>query len=225
MIMMSLLSAAVPSGGTRTLTGTASKGQGPVPSHPLAGGGSMPMMIMGGNDYAGWFKAAGKGAGIQTFYSYGNGRHIAPQLKSAGRENVFVSSGIPCGCCGPDSVKKMNASLAMNYINKELSELDTTYVDLLLVHHRCTTDIETASLWSAFEAAKAAGKARHIGVSNFNAHDLATLGEVAKEPIEALEAHFGVGAYGTHTHAHSGRPQDWTDASRRLSHGHRCNGL
>ena len=36
-------------------------------------------------------------------------------------------------------------------------------------------------------------KARHIGVSNFNAHDLMTLSAVATEPIEVLEAHFGVG--------------------------------
>ena len=34
----------------------------------------MPMMVMGGNDFAGWFKAAGTGAAIQTFYSYGSMR-------------------------------------------------------------------------------------------------------------------------------------------------------
>lgn len=51
----------------------------------------MPMMAMGGNDFAGWFKAAGTGAAIQTFHSYGNGVHIAPQLQSAGRENGLLS--------------------------------------------------------------------------------------------------------------------------------------
>ena len=81
----------------------------------------------------------------------------------------------------------------MGYINDELAQLGTPYVDLLLFHHRCRTPEETASVWTAFEAAKAAGKARHIGVSNFNAHDLATLAATAKEPIEVLEAHFGVG--------------------------------
>ena len=43
------------------------------------------MMFMGGNDFMEWFKAAGKGAAIQTFYAYGNGPHIAPQLKQAHR--------------------------------------------------------------------------------------------------------------------------------------------
>ena len=37
------------------------------------------------------------------------------------------------------------------------------------------------------------GKARHLGVSNFNTHDLAMLLTTAEEPIDVLEAHFGVG--------------------------------
>ena len=48
-------------------------------------------------------------------------------------------------------------------------------------------------MWTAFEAAKKAGLARHIGVSNFNTDDLQTLLSTAQEPIEVLEAHFGVG--------------------------------
>lgn len=155
----------------------------------------MPMLGMGGNDFGGWFKAAGNNAMIQTFHGYGNGAHLAPQIQQAGRENVFVSTGIPCGCCGSDSpkIQPMNATLAMGYILDELAQLNTSYVDLLLFHHRCRTPGETAAVWSALEAAKKAGKARHIGVSNFNTHDLATLSAVAKEPIEVLEAHFGVG--------------------------------
>ena len=71
--------------------------------------------------------------------------------------------------------------------------MDTGYVDLLLFHHRYRTPEETAAVWTAFEAAKKAGKARHIGVSNFNAADLKTLLSTAQEPVEVLEAHFGVG--------------------------------
>ena len=166
-----------------------------VPSRPLSGGGSIPALLMGGDDFSEWFEAAGSGAAIQTFYSYGNGPHIAPQLRRFGRSNVFVSTGIPCGCCGADSpsVEPMNASLAMSYIDRELAELQTGYADLLLFHHRCRTESETASVWEAFEAAKRQGKARHLGVSNFNAHDLEVLSSTAVEPIEVLEAHFGVG--------------------------------
>jgi diketogulonate reductase-like aldo/keto reductase len=166
-----------------------------IPTHPLAGGGEMPMLAMGGNDFEGWFKVAGKGAMIQTFHGYGNGAHLAPQIQAAGRGNVFVSTGIPCGCCGSDAPKvtPMNKSLAMGYIMDELAQLNTTYVDLLLFHHRCKTPEETAAVWTAFEECKKTGQAKHIGVSNFNTHDLSTLMKTVTEPIEVLEAHFGVG--------------------------------
>eukprot|EP01051_Picozoa_sp_SAG22_P019982 SAG22_NODE_3870_length_1488_cov_1.338373_1_plen_225_part_01 len=166
-----------------------------IPTHSLAGGGSMPMLMMGGGDFAGWFELAGPGAGIQTFHGYGNGGLLAPQIKKVGRANVFVSTGIPCGCCGSDGPKVTPVTTfeAAGYIADELSQLNVSYVDLLLFHHRCNTTAETAAVWQALEAAKRKGQARHIGVSNFNAHDLATLGATAQEPIEVLEAHFGVG--------------------------------
>ena len=166
-----------------------------VPSYPLSGGGSIPAFLMGGDDFAEWFAAAGSGAAIQTFFAYGNGPHIAPQLKRFGRSNVFVSTGIPCGCCGADSprIEPMNTSLAMEYIDAELAQLQVDHADLLLFHHRCRTEAETADVWRAFELAKRQGKTRHIGVSNFNTHDLEVLSSTAVEPIEVLEAHFGVG--------------------------------
>ena len=74
-----------------------------IPSYQLAGGGEIPGMIMGGDEFGEWFKAAGRGAALQTFYSYGNGRHIGAQVALVGRSNVFISTGIPCGCCGSDS--------------------------------------------------------------------------------------------------------------------------
>ena len=179
--------------------GARGAGRAPIPSVPLLGGGSMPLLGMGGNDFAAWFELAGASASspamIQTFHGYGNGAHLAPQIQKAGRENVFVSTGIPCGCCGSDApkVQPVTKAEAQGYIADELAQLNTSHVDLLLFHHRCNTSAETAAVWSALEAAKAAGHATHIGVSNFNAHDLATLATTAKEPIEVLEAHFGVG--------------------------------
>ena len=104
------------------------------------------MMIMGGQEFAGWFEMAGKGAGIQTFHGYGNGAKLAPQIAKFGWQNVFVSTGIPCGCCGSDGpkVKPVTTAEATGYIADELSQLNTSYVDLLLFHHRCDTPAETA---------------------------------------------------------------------------------
>ena len=186
-------------------------GSASFPTYPAAGGGEIPALIMGGDDFVEWFEFAGPGAGLQTFYSYRNGAHIGRQVQRFGRANVFISTGIPCGCCGADSprVEPMDATLAMGYIDEELAELNTSYVDLLLFHHRCRTFAETASVWRAFEDAKAMGKARHIGVSNFNTHELRRLSAVAVHPPEVLEAHFGAGvmdfevlAYAREHHIH-----------------------
>ena len=35
----------------------------------------------------------------------------------------------------------------MSYIDTELAQLDTNYVDLLLLHHRCETEAETQKVW------------------------------------------------------------------------------
>ncbi|KAL3897810.1 MAG: hypothetical protein SGPRY_012971 [Prymnesium sp.] len=153
---------------------------------------------MGGDDFTRWFEAVGSGAGIQNFFSYGNGPHIAPQLESFGRERVFLSTGIPCGCCGYDapSFLPMNSSLATWYIDETLRQLGTHYADLLLMHHRCATREEDLAVWTAFETAKRMGKAHHLGVSNFNAGELSSLISSLpprSEPIEVLEAHFGAG--------------------------------
>lgn len=119
------------------------------------------MMLMGGTNHSGWFELAGKGAAIQTFLGYGNGPRLAPEIAAAGRENVFVSTGFYCG--GIDNPQPpMNASAASALIDKELAELDTPYADLLMMHHRCQSDELTQQVWSAMEAAKAAGKAKHL---------------------------------------------------------------
>ena len=48
-------------------------------------------------------------------------------------------------------------------------------------------------MWGALEDALKRGDAKAIGVSNFDASDLAMLVKVAKEPISVNEAHFAVG--------------------------------
>ena len=192
-----------------------------VPTYPLTGGGSIPALAMGGQNFTGWFAAAsspGNPAMIQTFHGYGNGAILAPQIAAAGRANVFVSTGIPCGCCGSDAAPGvMNASEANKLINDELAQLNVKYVDLLLFHHRCNTTEETAAVWSALEAAKAAGRAHHIGVSNFNAHNLAELAKTATMPVEVLEAHFGVGVMDwevmKYAEAHSIQPVSFSSTS------------
>lgn len=87
----------------------------------------------------------------------------------------------------------MNASMAEYYISTDLSQLNTGYIDLMLLHHICASPAETAEVWKALESMKRKGLARAIGVSNFEVPDLMALAEVAAEPIAANQCHFGVG--------------------------------
>lgn len=174
-----------------------------IPTRPLAGGTRIPMLLMGGNQYAQWFALAGRGAAIQTFWGYHNEPSLAPQIAKTGRENVYISSGLPCGGIGDPASdvpgEPMNASAAAAFIDSDLAQLKVSHVDLLLMHHRCHDAATTREVWGAMEAAKKSGKAKAIGVSNFNTYDLQELWswEGRSLPIEVNEAHFTVGEIDT----------------------------
>ena len=109
----------------------------------------------------------------------------------AQRGDVFVVSKIPCG--GYDGGEEpMTTALAESYVAQVLDELGTSYVDLLLLHHVCTTHDETLLAWRVLEPRWAAGR-RAVGVSNFDTPDLRWLLGVAKEPVAANECHFAAG--------------------------------
>ena len=121
-------------------------------------------------------------------------QYILPAVERAGaqRGDVFVVSKIPCG--GYDGGEEpMTTALAESYVAQVLAELGTDYVDLLLLHHVCTTRQETLLAWRVLEAALGRGQARAVGVSNFDTPDLRWLLGVAKEPVAANECHFAAG--------------------------------
>ena len=77
----------------------------------------------------------------------------------------------------------MNSSLARAYIKSNLNQLQTSYVDLLLLHHTCSTPEETIMVWRVLEEAKKNGSAKLIGVSNFVSEDIRALLAEAKETV------------------------------------------
>ena len=46
------------------------------------------------------------------------------------------------------------------FIDSDLAQLQVSYVDLLLLHHRCHDAATTQAVWGAMEEAKKSGKAR-----------------------------------------------------------------
>ena len=107
------------------------------------------------SNYTLWYELAGKNAGIDsawttvpaTVFQHRNHtqQYILPAVERAGaqRGDVFVVSKIPCG--GYDGGEPMTTALAESYVAQVLAELGTNYVDLLLLHHVCTTKTRRCS--------------------------------------------------------------------------------
>ena len=106
------------------------------------------------------------------------------------REDVFVTTKIHPRHLGYEQTAARVAH--------SLRELHTDRVDLLLLHYpSCWGDLcggvapagTWRESWRALEAAKAAGQASALGVSNFDAAQLLELLAWAKEPPDVVQAH------------------------------------
>jgi diketogulonate reductase-like aldo/keto reductase len=106
------------------------------------------------------------------------------------REAVFVTTKI--------HPRHLGYAATAERVAVSLRELRTRHVDLLLLHYPscwgdlCGGDTPAGTWrdsWRALEAAKAAGQARALGVSNFDAAQLRELLAWAKEPPDVVQAH------------------------------------
>lgn len=112
---------------------------------------------------------------IDTAEMYQNERGVGEGIRNAGvdRAEVFVTSKLNNGFHRPDDARRA--------FDKTLSELgfdyDDGYVDLFLIHWPLPTryDGDFVSTWQTLEEFKKDGRARSIGVSNFQVHHLERL--------------------------------------------------
>lgn len=119
---------------------------------------------------------------IDTAEIYTTHPEIAAGIKKSGikREDVWITTKY-CTGFGSFEAPSLNAGI---FIEKALKELETDYIDLLLIHspflnaHGETLE----STWGHFVAAKKAGKVREIGVSNFALNHLDRIFKVAGSP-------------------------------------------
>jgi 2,5-diketo-D-gluconate reductase A len=100
---------------------------------------------------------------IDTAEMYGNEKEVGQGVRDAGlhRGDVFITSKLNNGFHRPDDARRA--------FDKTLSALGSDYVDLFLIHWPLPTlyDGDFVSTWQVLEEFASEGRARSIGVSNF----------------------------------------------------------
>jgi 2,5-diketo-D-gluconate reductase A len=136
---------------------------------------------------------------IDTAEMYRNERGVGEAVRASGldRADVYVTSKLSNACHEPDEARRA--------FDRTLSELGFDYVDLFLIHWPLPTLYggDYVSTWKTLEEFQRDGRARSIGVSNF---EVAHLERLAAEcdvvpAVNQIELHpyflnDGVRAYG-----------------------------
>jgi 2,5-diketo-D-gluconate reductase A len=124
---------------------------------------------------------------IDTAEMYGNERGVGQGVRDAGldRADVYITSKLNNGFHRPDDARRA--------FDDTLSALESDYVDLFLIHWPLPTlyDGDFVSTWRVLEEFKKDGRARSVGVSNFQVPHLERL---AKEStvvpaVNQIEVH------------------------------------
>ena len=124
---------------------------------------------------------------IDTAEMYGNERGVGEAIRSSGiaRDEVFVTSKLNNNVHRPDDARAA--------FERTLDELGFEHVDLFLIHWPLPTryDGDFVSTWQTLAEFKADGRARSIGVSNFQVAHLERLAaETDTVPaVNQVEAH------------------------------------
>ncbi|XP_063224317.1 aldo-keto reductase family 1 member A1-like [Bacillus rossius redtenbacheri] len=183
-----------------------------VPSEEFHNGHKMPVIglgtFMASSEVVGAAVDSALEAGyrhIDTAYVYRNEAAIGQALNKwldsgrLKREELFVVTKLPGTGNRAESVE--------GYLKKSLEALQLSYVDLYLIHSAVgkigkddappseqTLDMNTdhISLWKAMEAQVDAGRARSIGLSNFNARQIKRIVRAARIPPANLQVELHV---------------------------------
>jgi len=124
---------------------------------------------------------------VDTAEMYQNERGVGEGIRASGldRGEVFVTSKLNNGFHRPADARKA--------FDETLAALGFDYVDLFLIHWPLPTlyDGDFVSTWKVLEEVKADGRARSVGVSNFQTAHLERLAaETGTVPaVNQIEAH------------------------------------
>jgi 2,5-diketo-D-gluconate reductase A len=124
---------------------------------------------------------------IDTAEMYGNEAGVGEAIRGSGlhRSELYVTSKLDNGVHRPDDARRA--------FEGTLADLGTDHVDLFLIHWPLPTryDGDYVGTWKVLEEFRAGGRARSIGVSNFQvAHLVRVLAEADVAPaVNQIELH------------------------------------
>ena len=163
-----------------------------VPSVVLSDGARIPQLGLGvykvADDEARTVVATALELGyrhVDTASFYGNEVGVGQALRASDvpRDDVFVTTKVWNTEQGYDET--------LRAFDASLDRLGTDHVELYLIHWPAPTQDKYVDTWRALERIAEEGRARSIGVSNFQVHHLERLlGETSVVPvIDQVEAH------------------------------------
>ncbi|KAF9529226.1 NADP-dependent oxidoreductase domain-containing protein [Crepidotus variabilis] len=99
---------------------------------------------------------------IDSAQAYKNEAHVGEAVRESGlnREDVFITTKCASKQHGYDNATKG--------VDNSLEQLGTDYIDLFLIHDPLSGKVKRIETYKALLEAKAAGKIRSVGVSNYN---------------------------------------------------------
>lgn len=122
---------------------------------------------------------------IDTAEMYGNEKEVGQAVRDSGldRADVFVTSKLNNGAHAHDD--------ALRAFGRTMDEFGFDYLDLFLIHWPLPGKGDFVETWKALEEIYRSGRAKAIGVSNFQPHHLRRLleGSEVVPVVNQIEAH------------------------------------
>lgn len=121
---------------------------------------------------------------IDTAWKYGSEEGVGKGIRLSGvpRQDIFLTTKV--------SHEYLRAADFARSVEQSLERLQVDYVDALLVHWPTIDNIPLAETMGALAKAKREGKARHVGVANFNIALLEEAIRLCPEPPVILQAEY-----------------------------------
>ena len=121
---------------------------------------------------------------IDTAWKYGSEKGVGEGIRASGvrRSEIFLVTKV--------SHEYLRADDFARSVDESLENLQVDYVDLLHVHWPTVDNIPLAETMGALAKAKRDGKARHVGVANFNIALVEEARRLCPEPLVTLQAEY-----------------------------------